>query len=72
MSDELLSRRKQDLLSRTEVERDRIVKRYDAQLQNVQRRRDAELEAVDRRSKAETERMVKTVEMAEKSRARLN
>jgi hypothetical protein len=72
MADDVISKRKQALVSQFEAERTRALQRYEVQLKNLERRKEADLQAIERRSKTEIGRLDQAAAVANEGRARLN
>ncbi len=72
MADDLITKRRQAIVSRFEAERERVAQRYEVQFKSLERRKESDLQAIDRRSEIEMGQLDKVAAVAEQGRARLN
>ena len=72
MADDLISKRKQAIVSRFEAERERAAQRYDVQLKGLERRKEADLQSIERRFETEMGRLDKVTQVAPEGSVRLN
>lgn len=72
MADDLITKRRQAIVSRFEAERERVAQRYEVQFKSLERRKESDLQAIDRRSEVEMGQLDKVAAVAGQGRARLN